>query len=82
MKIKYVKYFFIVFILLVCFTWIESKQIYANNNENNHEYIPIEKSEDYIRWENLSDEERKNAIEPSFNNISTIQSMRRSTYNK
>lgn len=39
------------------------------------------KSEAFKRWENLSEEERNNSIQPSYSDVSFKDSVRRSTYN-
>ena len=44
--------------------------------------ILIEKSESFLQWEKLSEEERKSAIQPSYFDINLKDSIKRSTYNQ
>lgn len=68
------KLIFIVFILIfVC-----SVSVYANQTELEIQ-IP-QKSKEFERWENLSEEERKNTIQPFYSNITIKESVKRSTY--
>lgn len=46
------------------------------------EFKAIEKSAEFEKWENLSDEERKNAIQPAYNDLKIEDSLKRSTYSK
>ena len=41
----------------------------------------IEKSAEFEKWENLSEQERKNTIQPSFSNVKIQDSIKKSTYN-
>ncbi len=41
----------------------------------------IEKSDEFKKWENLSEEEREKTIQPSYSNISLKKSIKRSKYN-
>ena len=45
------------------------------------EKVEVHKSKEFEKWENLSDEERKNSIEPFYTTISTKNAIKRSTYN-
>ena len=50
-------------------------------NFENSQTCRINKSKEFEKWEKLSDEERKNVIEPMYTAIDTKETIKRSTYN-
>lgn len=66
-------------LFFIIITLIYSTITYANTQENELEVI--EKSKDFETWENLSEEEKANTIQPALNNVSIKDSIKRSTYN-
>ncbi len=65
----------IVIVLLTIIT-LNYTNVFATN-----ELKPGEKSAEYKKWENLSEEERKNSIEPAYYEIDLKKSIKRSNYN-
>lgn len=66
-----------VLLLFLVASIIFSTKIFATE-----EFKAIEKSAEFEKWENLSDEERKNAIQPAYNDLKIEDSLKRSTYSK
>ena len=74
---KSVKILIIVSILILLCTNISI----GSENQVAEEIKEIEKSEEFEKWEALSDEERKNAVQPVYNKISFKDTIKRSAYN-
>ncbi len=54
---------------------------HISNATNETIWILPEKSQEFEKWENLSDEERANTIEPSYSSVSFKESIKKSKYN-
>lgn len=55
--------------------------MFSNNVFATDEFKETEKSEQFKKWENLSDEERQNSIQPQYQTITFKDSIKRSKYN-
>lgn len=64
---------------IVCILW--TGIAIATDDKSISDVSVLEKSEDFKRWENLSDEERQNTIQPMYSSIPFKQSVKRSVYN-
>lgn len=66
-----------ILLLVIAIVMLLSARVFAAE-----EFKAIEKSEEFEKWENLSEEERKNAIQPAYNELKIEDSLKRSTYNQ
>ena len=71
------KIFIILSILVTLWTGI----VIGTNDKSIDDVIVLKKSEYFKKWENLSDEERQNTIQPMYSSIPFKQSIKRSAYN-
>ena len=74
------KFLYKQFFIIVCILLLLSTVAFATS-ENQIKIMP-EKSEAFIKWENMSEDERKNIIQPSYFEINLKDSIKRSTYNQ
>lgn len=68
-----------VILLLVLVLSIQKTIVFATTEKENIQELPI--SEKYKEWENLSEEEKNNTIQPSLYDLTFLQSIKRSNYN-
>lgn len=69
----------IIFSIIVIIIALSFFNISSATDENT--WILPEKSKEFEKWENLSEEERTNAIEPSYSSVSFKESIKKSRYN-
>lgn len=72
---KYIRKKFLLFIIATII-------LFSGNVLADEESKDLGKSAEFEKWENLSDEERKTAIQPSYNDLTIEDSLKRSTYNQ
>ena len=70
----------ILIFIAIMLLWV-GVAICSTDNSNTYKYNIIEKSDQFEQWEQLSNEERKNTIQPLYSNISFKQTIKRSLYN-
>ena len=77
---KRIKFLVVFIIFLISTTFFTCNA--ESSNINNKKNLVIEKSENYKKWEKLSDEEKSKYIEPSYYNINFKNSIKRSKFNE
>lgn len=66
----------------IIFVLIVTIMLFSLNNVIAVEFKAIEKSAEFEKWENLPEEEKKNAIEPAYTTLDIQDSMKKSTYSQ